>query len=1296
MYRLLGMLPVIFACTGENVIDKRLNVAPMVLLVSHSDGAEILEGYTETFRATVSDDDNEFSELQVAWYVAEELVCDWTEATPAGESLCEIVFTPEDSNLIVEVRDIQGSGGRAEIELVVLPTEVPEIELLSPAAEGRYYANELIQFSALISDKEDAVEDLAIRWSSNRDGILALDTTPNSENEISDYAYLSEGQHAIELYVEDLSGKTTTEEVVILVREENVAPSCQITAPENLAGINLGDAIIFLGMAEDPNIPSTDLTTSWISSIDGELGEGTINSAGEVSFTYSGLSAASHVITLQVQDDVGAICEDTVIITVGYAPEVQISSPSDGDLFQRGEQILFQATASDMEDSNNQLMVRWDSNLDGTLMTGMVNSQGLSQFSFSSLTAGTHSISVSATDSSGLVGDDIITFRVNTLPEAPQITITPAPVYSDSILVASASGSFDEDGDTVSYSYEWYEGGILRHATSAVPAIDLDVGEVWTVRVIPNDGFHDGEIAEESIEVQNTVPSLTQPIISSSHGSFIYNNSTVTCSSIVTDPDEMLQETYLWMIDGTSYPNPTVDLSTLSLLPGASISCIVSVTDSQGAFRTETTSQTIDNRSPSVSGVSIVPNVNVRSDSLLTCSYSASDADQASLIPSILWQVNGATIGNSATLQLTNNLVSPNDSLECVVSLTDNLGENAYASAQVLIQNSNPIINSLSLSPVAPDTEDVVVCSASVSDVDGGSPISSFAIYNQTTGVSYTPIVGVNSISLDLDTVMISANDVLVCALTVTDSDGGFVTDQLTVSVGLPAPDFTADPVISPAAGVLTGSSLSCSAAALDPDGSISSMTYQWKVNGSTVFVDSSAPFIVDPSLTDVNDAITCVAVAVDSFGRTSSAISNSVFVENTAPVISSVLLNTITPTTSDSIVVTVQASDADDELLTYSYEWHLVDNSASVVDSVIYSAVGSNSNTLSASLYAATNSVYVVVTVEDGQSGVAQMTSVSAVVQDSPPTAPVISLSSYPLYPPTAEEDDLICSVDTPSNDPDGQAVSYTYSWYDGTYTLKRSFTTSSRQDTYPAAGVYLGIWTCVVEASSGSPTVLYSDSVEETISVIGRGSCKEYYDSGFQTNGTYTLEHAGGQDFEVYCDMQADGGGWTLVGASLGDTLNDQSSSYYSDLAQAFPSAAHSGVWNGLRGDTNGDIRFTCTIGANQVDLSFYDNVWYDEITTSSETSSCFNDSNGAGQLGIPARKNNLTQETRAAGVQWSSGLFEGEDNCSSSDDFTVDFDDRGMDGDPEDGTDWGEADNLKKCGATSGAGFWQIWVR
>ena len=204
---------------------------------------------------------------------------------------------------------------------------------------------------------------------------------------------------------------------------------------------------------------------------------------------------------------------------------------------------------------------------------------------------------------------------------------------------------------------------------------------------------------------------------------------------------------------------------------------------------------------------------------------------------------------------------------------------------------------------------------------------------------------------------------------------------------------------------------------------------------------------------------------------------------------------------------------------------------------------------------------------------------------------------------------------------------------------------------------------------------------------------------------SGAYAIDPDGdGAPHTVYCDMETDGGGWTLVAATRTGTLNDEASDYYDDLARLAPQAAHTGVWNGLRDliDGDSDVRFSCRKdhagGAFDVDLSFYGMPWYREFTTGNDTESCFSESNGAGQdMPPPQRRNNLTGAVLPEGDQWAGGYLEGEDACSSTDDFTVDFDDRGMDSNQADGTDWGEDDGTPKCGDQQNVdGEWFIWVR
>lgn len=99
---------------------------------------------------------------------------------------------------------------------------------------------------------------------------------------------------------------------------------------------------------------------------------------------------------------------------VNQAPQVTISSPSNGSQFDSGTVISFQGTATDFEDGALTSSLAWSSSLQGAIGTG-------GSFA-TALVDGVHSITASATDSGGRSGSDAVTVTVSTSASSASVT----------------------------------------------------------------------------------------------------------------------------------------------------------------------------------------------------------------------------------------------------------------------------------------------------------------------------------------------------------------------------------------------------------------------------------------------------------------------------------------------------------------------------------------------------------------------------------------------------------------------------------------------------------------------------------------------------------------------------------------------------------------------------------------------------------------------------------------------------------------------------------------------------------
>ena len=161
------------------------------------------------------------------------------------------------------------------------------------------------------------------------------------------------------------------------------------------------------------------------------------------------------------------------------------------------------------------------------------------------------------------------------------------------------------------------------------------------------------------------------------------------------------------------------------------------------------------------------------------------------------------------------------------------------------------------------------------------------------------------------------------------------------------------------------------------------------------------------------------------------------------------------------------------------------------------------NDNTLSGvAHFDRDDEVYVIVTPNDGIEDGLPVTSSSITVLNTAPTAPTVSISPDPAV---AGQDDLVCSVDTPSSDDDGDSVVYTYVWTDESGLVQQTTTAvSALSDTVLSSNVSVGSWTCEVTPSDGSSSGLSGSATAE----VTNGCSSLYFD---QSSNLEVMNSAG-----------------------------------------------------------------------------------------------------------------------------------------------------------------------------------------
>ncbi|MGD9368716.1 MAG: Ig-like domain-containing protein, partial [Desulfobacteraceae bacterium] len=192
--------------------------------------------------------------------------------------------------------------------------------------------------------------------------------------------------------------------------------------------------------------------------------------------------------------------QDCATTNENQAPTVNITAPADGTAVDQGDSVTFSGTAEDPEDGTltGEALV-WTSNIDDQIGTG-------NTFATATLSAGVHTITLTATDQQGAYASASITLTVNDA-EAPTVPVglTGSPIGGSGIDL-SWSASSDNVGVT---GYRIYRDGVEVGTSASTTYSDTGLNPAmeycYTVTAYDAAGNESGQSTQVCVTTIDTI-----------------------------------------------------------------------------------------------------------------------------------------------------------------------------------------------------------------------------------------------------------------------------------------------------------------------------------------------------------------------------------------------------------------------------------------------------------------------------------------------------------------------------------------------------------------------------------------------------------------------------------------------------------------------------------------------------------------------------------------------------------------------------------------------------------------------
>lgn len=319
----------------------------------------------------------------------------------------------------------------------------------------------------------------------------------------------------------------------------------------------------------------------------------------------------------------------------------------------------------------------------------------------------------------------------NLKPSISGVALGPSPAFGDTVLTCAPSGWSDGDGDQEGYTWAWTKNGVpLAGATgSTLDGSHFDKGDVLLCTATPFDGWDQGgSVASDQVTIQNQPPSLGAAILSPASGG---KTTQFTCEpSGLSDADasDPVYYSYAWKTaDGQPLGLSGAKVSGAAVPLGTSFVCVVTPFDGEAYGEPVTSNQAkIVNNPPTLAAAVIAPTAPGVADALTCTAVGFSDPDGDEPVLTYEWFVNAVVLAGQASPILAAGTVSKGEKVFCRITPGDGAATGSPKTSQeVAIGNAAPSAPVVQISPQAPDAGQSLTCMVvgGAEDPDG-DPVS--------------------------------------------------------------------------------------------------------------------------------------------------------------------------------------------------------------------------------------------------------------------------------------------------------------------------------------------------------------------------------------------------------------------------------------------------------------------------------------------------------------------------------------------------------------------------------------------